>query len=57
MCWAREWLQVVCAGIEKLEDRECMRMLRDRFGIPVHYLQYREGTIVGIQAFVERVTT
>jgi hypothetical protein len=50
-------LLIVCAGKEDEADREYMRMLRDCFGIPVHYLQYREGAIVDIPAFVERVTT
>jgi hypothetical protein len=49
-------LLIVCAGQEEAADREYMRMLRERFRIPVHYLQYREGVIVDIQRFVAQVT-
>jgi len=49
-------LLIVCAGREDEADREYMRMLRERFGMPVHYLQYREGVIVGIQHFVAQLT-
>jgi hypothetical protein len=49
-------LLIVCAGREDEADREYMRMLRERFGMPVHYLQYREGEIVGIQHFVAQLT-
>lgn len=49
-------LLIVCAGREDEVDREYMQMLRDRFRIPVHYLQYREGVIVDIQRFVAQVS-
>jgi hypothetical protein len=50
-------LLIVCAGREDEADREYMQMLRDRFGIPVHYLQYRQGVIVDIQGFVAQVAS
>lgn len=30
------------------QDQAYLSLLRQRFGVPVHYLQYREGRIVGI---------
>lgn len=41
-------LLIVGANGEGTHDRAYLEMLRERFGLPVHYLQYREGHIVGI---------
>lgn len=48
-------LLIVCAGISDPADEQYMQSLRDRFHIPVHYLPYRDRSILGIKAFVDSV--
>lgn len=46
-------LLIVGAGIATARDLEYLSFLRDRFLIPVHYRQYRDGHIHGISELVE----
>lgn len=46
-------LLIVGAGIAAAEDEQYLKLLRDRFSIPVHYLPYRDGHIEGIRQFVD----
>ena len=48
-------LLIVCAGKENSNDLAYMGLLRERFKMPVHYLQYDEGVILGIETFVASV--
>jgi hypothetical protein len=48
-------LLIVGAGSAGAEDQEYLALLRERFRIPVHYRQYRDGGIVGITELVESV--
>ncbi|HYG08171.1 MAG TPA: hypothetical protein VD865_17410, partial [Stenotrophomonas sp.] len=46
---------IVAAGMADARDNEYLQLLRERFGIPVHYRQYRDGSIEGISDFVEAI--
>lgn len=41
-------LLIVGPGVASARDRAYLATMRERFGIPVHYLHYREGRIIGI---------
>lgn len=48
-------LLIVGAGEADDEDDQYLRLLRDRFSIPVYYLTYRDGSIPGIGSLVDDV--
>lgn len=50
-------LLIVAAGIPDSTDLEYLGLLREHLNIPVHYLQYLDGQIVGIAELVARLTT
>jgi hypothetical protein len=50
-------LLIVGAGAATAVDLEYLALLRERFNIPVHYRQYRNGSIEGIVELVESVVT
>lgn len=41
-------LLIVGPGAARARDRAYLTAMRERFGIPIHYLHYREGRIIGI---------
>lgn len=56
-CWPpagprADVLLIVAAGPSQHSDKEYLALLRDRYSIPVYYLQYRDGGIDGIVELV-----